>query len=88
MSKPEPINDQLDAFGGPPPRFVAHPVMGYAARPGGGPAREKCKTCACLTANHYNGKTYYKCALVKNTRGPGSDIRLRSPACIQWRPKP
>lgn len=87
MKPPAPINDQLDLLGGPPARFVKNPVHGYAARPGGGPAGESCRTCACLKATGYNRKTYYKCALVKPTGGPGTDIRLKSPACSQWRAK-
>ncbi len=86
MKRQTPINDQLDMLGGPPPVFVKNPVWGYAARPGSGPAGESCKTCACAYAV---GRTrnYWKCSLVKRTSGPGSDIRLKSPACSQWRRK-
>lgn len=56
---------------------------GYAAPPGTGPAGEFCRTCnhACY---HTCSKRYYKCALVKSTAGPGTDIRLKSPACKRW----
>jgi len=86
MKPPAPINDQLDLLGGQPSRHVKNPVWGYAARPGSGPAGESCRTCACLRVS---GRTrnYYKCALVKPTGGPGTDIRLKSPACSQWRAK-
>lgn len=89
MSKPEPFGDQLDLLGGPPAKFVKNPVHGYAARPGSGPAGEKCKTCACAyDRGSRSGRSFWKCSLVKATNGSATDIRLRSPACSQWRPKP
>ena len=87
MKQEQPHSDQLDLLGGPPSRHVKNPVHGYAARPGTGPAGEKCKTCACCYASGYNFKTYYKCSLVRSSGGPGTDIRLKSPACSQWRAK-
>lgn len=87
MSKPEPFGDQLDMLGGPPAKFVKNPVHGYAARPGSGPAGESCRTCACAYQRSM-ARSYWKCALVKATGGPGTDIRLKSPACSQWRKKP
>jgi len=86
VSKPEPFGDQLDMLGGPPAKFVKNPVHGYAARPGSGPAGESCRTCACSYSKAL-GKNYWKCSLVKATGGPGTDIRLKSPACSQWRRK-
>lgn len=62
---------------------------GYAARPGSGPAGENCKTCdhAC----HVNGGTrnFWKCDIIQHrwTHGPGTDIRLKSPACSFWKSK-
>ena len=60
-------------------------ARGYASRPGSGPAEESCKTCKHLCRISY-AKTYLKCGLVKHawTRGPGSDIRAKSPACQLW----
>lgn len=58
---------------------------GYAAKPGTGPEGETCKTC-----NHHIirscGKNYHKCELLGKhlTRGTGTDIRVRSPACSYW----
>lgn len=87
--KPEqPIIGQLDVFGAAPTKQVKHPVGGYAARPGTGPAGEKCRTCACAYQRGGRVRSYWKCSLVKVTGGPGTDIRLKSPACSQWRPKP
>lgn len=60
---------------------------GYATKPGSGPAGETCKTCChAWRANHGNGH-FWKCELVKPTRGPGTDIRLKSPACSMWKRK-
>lgn len=87
MKRQDPIIGQLDAFGGPPARFVKHPVHGYASRPGTGPRSETCRTCACAVVHRHNAKNYWKCSLVRPTSGPGTDIRLKSPACSQWRAK-
>jgi hypothetical protein len=59
---------------------------GYAARPGSGPVGEFCRTCVHAYSRHFS-KTYWKCDLVKATAGPGSDIRLKSPACQFWKAK-
>lgn len=61
---------------------------GYAAFPGSGPDGQTCKTCA----HSYNvrlrsGKSFWKCDLVRQTSGPGSDIRLKSLACWHWKAK-
>jgi hypothetical protein len=60
---------------------------GYAASPGTGPAGETCKTC---THKRSTGsacaRVYWKCDLMRNawTGGPGTDIRMGSPACSRW----
>lgn len=51
--------------------------------PGTGPEGETCGTCGHHVV-HIWSKRYHKCALVKPTRGPGTDIRVRSPACAKW----
>jgi hypothetical protein len=60
-------------------------AKGYAARPGTGPAGESCRTCKHLY-RHEMANTYFKCSLMRRiwTRGPGSDIRAKSPACARW----
>jgi len=88
MKPEQPIIGQLDAFGAPPVRHIKHPVGGYAARPGTGPRGETCKGCACAYQSHGGNRSYWKCSLVVPTSGPGTDIRLKSPACSQWRKKP
>jgi hypothetical protein len=57
---------------------------GYAKSPGSGPANETCKTCCHSYQIQSGSKAYWKCDLVKATGGPGTDIRLKSPACSMW----
>ncbi len=68
------------------PLPVVYPPGGYARPPGTGPKGETCKTCAfcCYTGN--GKRRYPKCAVIKFrwTHGPGTDIKLRSPACDMW----
>ena len=60
---------------------------GWAAPPGSGPANETCGSCG--NARKVNGgqKDYWKCALVRPTSCPATDIRLKWPACAKWQPK-
>jgi hypothetical protein len=61
------------------------PKGGYAAVPGTGPKGETCKTCKhCFVRKMYSGKGYTKCELIKETRGRGTDILQKSPACSRW----
>lgn len=62
---------------------------GYAARPGSGPAGETCKTCIHAQLSHTYRHRYWKCDIIQHrwTRGPGTDIRLKSPACSFWKSK-
>lgn len=82
------IPEDRDLFGEP----VKDPMRlhngAYPYRPGTGPAGETCKGCANATSRGHNGRTYWKCALVQPTHGPGTDIRLKTPACRAWRPRP
>jgi hypothetical protein len=59
---------------------------GFAWTPGTGPVGETCKTCEHAVGAGQTARTYYKCALMRHhwTAGPGTDIRLRSPACKYW----
>jgi hypothetical protein len=63
---------------------------GYAAPPGSGPAGETCRSCAHRRILNTYGHNWHKCGLLEHrwTRGPGTDIRLKSPACLHWAPKP
>jgi hypothetical protein len=60
---------------------------GYACRPGTGPKGETCKTCEHYCRSNYHNVVYRKCALVKWTHGPGTDIKASAPACAKWQPK-
>lgn len=60
------------------------PKGGYAAPPGSGPEGEFCKTCRHIRRMMGGRKAFPKCALVKWTRGPGTDIRVNAPACSRW----
>ena len=52
---------------------------------GSGPEGETCKTCRYATRVDYHDKRYYKCDLIEQwTHGPGTDIRLKWPACAKW----
>lgn len=50
---------------------------------------ETCGTCAHAHRTVSAGrKGFWKCALVKRTHGPGTDLRLKWPACWSWKAKP
>lgn len=57
----------------------------YAAMPGTGPAGETCRSCDNLSGK-LQSRRYYKCGLTraKWTGGPGTDVKVRSPACSKW----
>jgi len=71
-------------------RRAAETPRGYAFKPGGGPDGETCKTCAhaAVKTTRAGSGNYWGCLIFKSqsgwTRGPRTDIRLRSPACIKW----
>lgn len=49
---------------------------------GPGPTKAICKHCNLLLSSYgHTAKTYYKCTLSKMTHGPGTDWRVRWPAC-------
>lgn len=60
---------------------------GNAAPIGSGPAGETCGACKNAYCRQYS-KKYWKCRLVKETHGPGSDIRRKWAACSRWEAKP
>jgi hypothetical protein len=61
----------------------------YAALPGTGPAGETCRSCDNLSGKLMS-RRYYKCELTRSqwTGGHGTDVKVRSPACLKWEPKP
>jgi len=70
----------------PPAKKRGQP-NGYPRRPGTGPEDETCGTCkhACRVSIP-SGRKFWKCELLnfRWTHGPGTDIRLKSPACKFW----
>lgn len=58
-----------------------HPVTGGATHPDVG----TCGDCARAVA-HTRNRTWWKCELVPITFGPGTDIRLKWPACDRHDP--
>ncbi|MEW6304865.1 MAG: hypothetical protein AB1705_15425 [Verrucomicrobiota bacterium] len=63
---------------------------GYAKPPGSGPAGETCGTCAHAVKVRGGRRAYWKCAVIRHrwTHGPGTDIRLKTPACSMWAAAP
>ena len=59
---------------------------GYADIPGTGPAGKTCRDCEHYCYAGGTAGTYRKCALRRTTwtRGPGSDILAKSPACRKF----
>lgn len=53
------------------------------------PAGQTCGTCAHCTVRTYS-VAHYKCALMRAqwTKGPGTDLRKKWPACEAWQPGP
>jgi hypothetical protein len=77
----------VDLFGDPVRKQLQRGA--YAGHPGMGPKGETCGTCTHSYASiTRSGRRYYKCAHVVATSGPGTDIRLRTPACERWEPTP
>lgn len=88
----KPVQDQVDLpFAMTPSerrKFFGKIGGGYAAPPGTGPEGETCGSCVHAWPNTTGSRrTYWKCGLVRSTRGPGTDIRVRSPACREWKPE-
>jgi hypothetical protein len=54
---------------------------------GRGPDGAKCKNCRLLIAHQFS-RTYYKCQLRGDTRGPATDHRMRWDACGRFVPVP
>lgn len=60
---------------------------GYAGTPGRGPDGETCRSCDHKrSTGSSTARAYWKCGLMHAhwTGGPGTDIRMRSPACQFW----
>jgi hypothetical protein len=55
---------------------------------GKGPTGKYCRDCDNKRKKNYHDKTYYKCTLVGDTNGAGTDIRLKWPACFYFKETP
>lgn len=62
-------NEMLAAGVHPATRLKAHPELGT------------CGTCANAVQVHGGARRYWKCKLLPITGGPGTDLRLKWPAC-------
>lgn len=82
------VPPDVDLFGEPVRDPVRLNFGAYPYKPGSGPSGETCRTCDNATLHTYHDKRYWKCGLVVPTSGPGTDIRLKTPACRAWRRKP
>lgn len=60
---------------------------GYAGVPGTGPEGETCRSCRHLYKVQGGNKAFPKCALRAATRGPATDVLMKSPACARWAAK-
>ncbi|MCR9218948.1 MAG: hypothetical protein NXI21_01860 [Alphaproteobacteria bacterium] len=56
---------------------------GHAGQPGRGPEGKTCRDCAHYCRVKGGARRHLKCGLMEPhwTRGPGSDIRAKDPAC-------
>jgi len=65
-----------------------HPLNGKPLRE---PRGKTCGSCAhCVDSGARSHKTFWKCAIDRPnwTRGPGSDLRKKWPACASWAERP
>lgn len=60
----------------------------YPAPPGTGPAGKTCRDCRHKRKGGSGLRSHPKCALVKETCGRGTDIKVGSPACRLFEQKP
>lgn len=65
---------------------IANGFHPHGARLLGGLTDETCGNCAHMKVKRYSG-TYFKCGLLKDANGPGSDVRKKWPACVSWKAK-
>lgn len=61
-------------------RLGRHPVARIPLADNG----ETCGTCTHAYRTQHGRRSYWKCDLVEETNGPGTDLRISWPACIRW----
>jgi hypothetical protein len=64
--------------------------IGYAARPGTGPAKQRCNTCAHMARVLSAGIRSHKCEVMAGiwSTDPITDIKPNAPACSAWMRRP
>lgn len=64
--------------------------IGYAARPGSGPRRQRCRTCKSCMAVLSKGVRSHKCEVMAKiwSDDPATDIKPNAPACREWATRP
>lgn len=90
------IAAETDLFGVPIPAPPVVPKdngkrkVGYAARPGTGPKKQRCGTCANFSRVIHKGAASFKCGKMAHawTHGSETDIKPRAPACAEFERKP
>ena len=93
-SKPDAYS--RDLFGEPIPdpsafrKDGALRRIGYADRPGTGPAKQRCGTCVYAQRCVAGGRISHKCELKAAIWNYSTltDISLRAPACSKWERRP
>ncbi len=71
--------------------LARHKVTCTPSEPGSGPEGKRCGDCRFATLTRSpGGKRCYKCGRMREawTHGSGSDVRLKWPACSEWKDKP
>lgn len=87
---------QIDLFGEPIPLPIlfrkdgGRRKIGYAARPGSGPKKQRCNTCKHLSRVLSQGFRSHKCELMTHvwSYDPITDIKPNAPACSEWVRRP
>jgi hypothetical protein len=90
------IHEGTDLLGQPlpPPETIRKDgrrrKIGYAARPGTGPRRQRCGTCKFASRVVHHDEVTHKCELKAHLwrHDATTDINLRAPACSEWSAKP
>jgi hypothetical protein len=84
------MNADISLFGWDQPlaprKAKRNQPKGNAAPIGSGPSGETCGSCKHAKCRVF-AKRNWKCALVKATGVPGTDIRLKWAACSRWEAK-
>lgn len=68
-----------------PPSGSKKADRAHPSPPGTGPIGYTCKSCThCYGRDTYAGKRFYKCDLMRATKGSATDIKLKDQACRRY----